>query len=69
MLNAIEIKRIRKKANLTQLEMSKLFNYASVRTWQKKEETGASASSLSFAEEEYFLLLTNEHPTKKLIDK
>lgn len=69
MISPSDIKQIRVKAGFTQKEMADKFGYSSVRTWQKKEETGKSASKLSHAEEQYFLLITGFHESKRIVDK
>lgn len=69
MLTAKEIKALRNSAGFTQQQMSEMFGYSSVRSWQRKEESGNTSRSLSFAEEQYFLLLTDAHASKRIIDK
>jgi len=69
LLKPSEIKNLRESAGFTQKQMSELFGYSSVRSWQKKEESGTSSRSLSLAEQEYFLLITDNHKTKRIVNR
>lgn len=69
MLTPEKIKMLRQGAGFTQKQMADMFGYSSIRSWQKKEETGGSSRTLSFAEQQYFLLITDNHENKRIIDK
>ncbi|HFG7810638.1 TPA: helix-turn-helix domain-containing protein [Salmonella enterica subsp. enterica serovar Java] len=58
-----EVKRLRLKANMTQKQMSELFNM-SLSSWQRKEISASSKNYRPINSGEYItlLLLAGEHP-------
>lgn len=56
-----QVKAARIAAGLSQKACAERMGYE-LRGWQKKEESGASARSLSAGEYELLLLLAEEHP-------
>ncbi|WP_431022003.1 helix-turn-helix domain-containing protein [Erwinia rhapontici] len=63
-----QVKAARESAGLTQSEAGSRFGY-SLRAWQRKEESGDTGRSLSVGEYELLLLISNAHPTMKLVKK
>jgi transcriptional regulator with XRE-family HTH domain len=63
-----QVKATRLAANLTQKQCAEIFGYG-LRGWQKKEEAGGSARSLTIGEFYYLQLLANGHSEYKLVKK
>ncbi len=57
-----QVKAAREAARLTQPEAAKIFGFATLNGWQKKETDKADKRSLSVGEYNYLLLLANQHP-------
>jgi len=55
------VKAARKAAGLTQQAAADRFGYK-LRSWQRKEEAGATGTALSQGEYEFLLLLAGLHP-------
>lgn len=63
-----QVRAARIAAGLTQAACAKRFGYA-LRTWQSKEDPGASGRSLSHGEYELLLLIGGGHPDFELTQK
>lgn len=58
------IKELRKKAGYTANDMMNVFGYNNVQSWRNKED---GIRKLKPAELNYFLLVTDNHPTEKIV--